>query len=88
MSSPKTEDTIPLHEEQLEVTTREIITGITSIATRTETRDEEVNLPLISTDVDIERIPINEIVDTIPTVRNDGETSQALRFGTTMFPCR
>lgn len=75
MLSPKTEDTIALHEEQVQVNTKKINVGVTSIATRTEAREEEITIPLISVDVDIERIPVDEIVDTIPMVRNDGETT-------------
>ncbi len=74
MSLPEDDKIIPLHEERLKVGKRTVATDITTVSTRTETVNEEVNLELAINDFQIERVPVGQIVDTLPTVREEGDT--------------
>lgn len=66
---------IPVIEEQLQVETRIVETGTVRINKKVHEEEVNVDAPVVYDNLDIERIPINEYVDTAPpAVRYEGET--------------
>ena len=66
--------TIPLMEETLNVTKREVVTGGVRLVKRVTEREETVDEPLLRESVQVERIPINRLVTEAPTSRQEGDT--------------
>lgn len=67
--------TIPLIEEHIEVSTRQVETGRVRVETRTELIEELAQTRLESTDVDIVRVPVNQIVSHAPDIRTVGNVT-------------
>lgn len=65
---------IPLAQEELVVSRREVETGRVRVRTVVDERQEMVREELSRTAVDIERVPINVEVSDIPMPRMEGET--------------
>jgi len=66
--------TLPVVEEELEVGKRRIETARVSVRTVPREREELVEQPLESMEVEIERIAIDREIDTAPEIRNEGDT--------------
>ncbi len=67
--------TIPVVEEKLHIGKKVIEIGKISVSKTVSEQIEIVNLPLVHEEVDIERISINQYVETPPTpIRYEGET--------------
>ena len=72
---PRKAVVIPVIEEQLQVETRIVETGTVRIHKKVHKEEVNVDAPVVYDNLDIERIPINEYVDTAPpAVRYEGET--------------
>ena len=69
---------LPLVEEQLVVCKTEVETARVRISTRVDERTEQVRDVLRRSDVEVRRIPINQIVDVEPPIREEG--------GVTIYP--
>ncbi|OZI07927.1 hypothetical protein BWI93_12000 [Siphonobacter sp. BAB-5385] len=65
---------LPVIEEQLKVDTQLEETGRVTVSKRVHEREELVELPLTQQQVKVERVPINQYIDTPPAVRYEGET--------------
>jgi len=66
---------VPVIEEELEVGKRRVEGARVSVrATVPRERDELVEQPLESMEVEVERVAINRQIDSAPDVRNEGET--------------
>lgn len=65
---------IPLVEESLSVSKREVQTGRVRVRTVPEERTEHVSERLIHTEAAVERIPIDREIDVLPNVREEGDT--------------
>ncbi|EJF10622.1 DUF2382 domain-containing protein [Pontibacter sp. BAB1700] len=59
--------TIPVIEEQVRVDTEVRETGIVHIAKEVHREDVDLDLPIIHEEAEIERVEINQYVDTPPT---------------------
>jgi uncharacterized protein (TIGR02271 family) len=70
-----TQISIPIVEEQIKVGSREIVTQRAIINKDIEEREELVDLPVLSDDYRVERIPINRTIDSRPPVRCVGDTT-------------
>lgn len=72
---PEDQDTlrVPLVEEVPVVETRTVETGRVVIATRIMERDEVIEHPLRSDEIEIERVPVGRPVDAIPEPRQEGD---------------
>jgi uncharacterized protein (TIGR02271 family) len=57
---------IPLAAEELSVGTRRVARGVVRARTRVETREEVVDEPLLSERIEVERVPINRLVEGDP----------------------
>lgn len=68
-------DTIKLVAEELSVDRREIETGRLRVTTVTRERDELVDVPLTRQHVEVTHVPIGRTVETMPVIRQDGDTT-------------
>jgi stress response protein YsnF len=73
-STVGTQISVPIMEEQIEVGSREVVTGRAVVSKKVEEREELVDLPLLSENYRVERMPINLTVDSPPSVRCVGDT--------------
>ena len=64
---------VPLAEERLLVSKREVVTGKVRIRTTVETRDEAVDMLLAREAVEVERREVGRFVDEAPPVREEGD---------------
>jgi len=65
---------IPLVEEELVVQKRAVKTGDVHITKTVHTRDEVVDEPLWEERLNIEHVPVNQMVTTPPTIHYEGDT--------------
>lgn len=62
-------------DEVLEVGKRTVQTGVTRITKRVHEREEEIDPPLLTEKVEIERVPVNRFVEgALPVREQDGTT--------------
>ena len=66
---------IPVFEEQLEVSKRVVTTGTLSLQKLVEQHVESVSVPLTKTRWHVERIAIDQVVQSAPEIRHEGETT-------------
>jgi stress response protein YsnF len=62
---------IPLLTEQIAVTRRTVVTGRVQVQTVTREGEHLVDELLSSQQVEVERVPVGKVVDSIPAVRED-----------------
>jgi uncharacterized protein (TIGR02271 family) len=76
-SDPRTvsEEVIPLVEETATVAKRQVVTGRVRVQTVTETVEELAHADVQRESVEITRVPINQVVETAPTIRTEGEVT-------------
>jgi uncharacterized protein (TIGR02271 family) len=67
--------TIPLAEERVSVTKREVETGRLRIQVSVEERQDAVPVELAHDEVEVERVPVNKAVSQLPSVRLEGATT-------------
>lgn len=65
---------IPVIQEEVSVAKREVERGRFRITKEVSERDVLVDQPLLHEHVDVERVPVNQMVDTPPEVRYEGDT--------------
>ena len=68
------EERIPLVEERLRVSTREVETGRVRVRTVVDEHTEYARADLAHQGVTVERVPINREVTAVPIVREEGDT--------------
>jgi uncharacterized protein (TIGR02271 family) len=66
---------IPLAEERVSVTKREVETGRLRIQVSVEGREDAVPVELSHDEVEVERVPVNKAVSHLPSVRLEGSTT-------------
>jgi uncharacterized protein (TIGR02271 family) len=66
---------IPLVEERVSVTKREVETGRLRVQVSVEERQDHVPVELAHDEVEIERVPVNKAVTQLPSVRLEGSTT-------------
>jgi len=67
-------ETIPVLQETVRVSKREVETGRVAVHKTVTERDETVEMLLKRTDLAVERIPVNRVVTEVPASRQDGDT--------------
>ena len=75
MSEEQEVAAIPLVEERVQVTKREVETGRLRIQVKVEERQDEVEVELAHEEVEVERVPVNRAVTELPSVRLEGSTT-------------
>lgn len=74
--SPEGLRVIPVVEEQVTVSKQVIETGKVLISKKVSEQQTSVSLPLMREQYDVERVPVNEVVDTPPpAMRYEGDTT-------------
>jgi len=71
----ESDNDIPLHHETLNVSRRRIETAVVQVATVTREHEAQVDETLSHQRVEIERIPIGRTIETVPPVREEGDTT-------------
>jgi uncharacterized protein (TIGR02271 family) len=66
---------IPLVEERVSATKREVETGRVRVHTRVEEREEIVRAELARDRVEVERVAIDQEIAVIPSVRQEGDVT-------------
>ena len=66
---PKQDTTIPLTEERLEVGKREVERGRLVVRTHVDVREELAAIDLRQDEVEIERVPVDRVIEASPGVR-------------------
>jgi uncharacterized protein (TIGR02271 family) len=65
---------VPVVEEQVTVTRRDVETGRVRITKTVHTDQAEIDEPLLQDVVQVERQPVNAYVDAAPPIRTEGDT--------------
>jgi uncharacterized protein (TIGR02271 family) len=73
MAEPEEVASIPLVEERIEVSTKEVETGRLRVRISVGERQEQVAAELSRDEVEIRRVPRNEALSEIPAVRTEGD---------------
>lgn len=66
---------LPVLSEELSVSKRQFVTGIVRIRKVVHEREEFFDQPVIQSKLEIERVPMNRVVEGPLPVRQDGETT-------------
>ncbi|HEY0104326.1 MAG TPA: YsnF/AvaK domain-containing protein [Brevundimonas sp.] len=66
---------IPLVEERVSITKREIETGRLRVRVSVEEREQNFPVELSHDEVEVERVPVNKAVTQLPSVRLEGATT-------------
>lgn len=64
---------VPILAEELHVERQNVVTGGVRVHKRVVEHTEVVDQPILAEEVDVERIPINQIIETAPAVRYEGD---------------
>ena len=65
------EQSISLHQEQLNVAIKSVVTGEIEISTVTRLRDVAIDEALVSQHADVERVAIGRVVQDVPNIREE-----------------
>ena len=74
-SSGSEELVFPLSAEEAEVRRRRVVTGRVTVSTVTKARDEQIDELLTNEHAEVERVPIRQLVDVAPAIRQEGDTT-------------
>lgn len=66
---------LPVLEERLEVSKREVETGRLRLQKRVREEEQTVDEPLLADEIIIERVPVNRLVEQPPATRVEGDTT-------------
>ncbi|HLM01543.1 MAG TPA: YsnF/AvaK domain-containing protein [Pyrinomonadaceae bacterium] len=65
---------VPVIQEQVTVDKKIVETGKVRISKRVSQHEELIDVPILREQVNIERVPVNQVVDAPPQVRQEGDT--------------
>jgi len=65
---------LPVMAEELQVGKRTVSTGGVRVSKLVREHEETVDVPLLQEDVQVERVTINQMVESAPAVRHEGDT--------------
>ena len=66
---------IPLHAEDAVVEKRQVQTGVVRVSVSTASHERQVDEALTHERVVVERVPVGRAVDSVPPVRQEGDTT-------------
>ena len=75
MEKSRQNESIPIVEEELRLDKRETVTGRVRVRTEIDTVEELARASLESETVEVQRVPIDRMVDVAPTVRTEGDVT-------------
>ncbi len=67
--------TLPIYVEELDVSRRRVATAVVRATTMTHNREKLVEEDLTHERVEVERVPIGRVVDAVPPIREEGDTT-------------
>jgi stress response protein YsnF len=67
------EQVLPLFSEEIAVSSRKVDRTVVRVATVTHTRETVINEPLTHERVEIDRVPIDRVIEAVPPVREEGD---------------
>lgn len=70
-----TKQSLTLHSEKLEVSRRQIETAVVRVISTTRSREQLVEEELSHERVEVERVAVGRTVDSVPPVRQEGDTT-------------
>ncbi len=74
--NPESDDpTLPLHTEELSVSRRQVAGDTVRVSIVTREQERLVDEELTHQRVDVERVPIGRLIDRVPPVREEGDTT-------------
>jgi stress response protein YsnF len=73
MTDRRDDEVLPVMEEHLEISKTMRVTGRVRVETRTETVESLVPVDLTSTHVDVQRVPVDRRIDSIPDIVTEGD---------------
>jgi stress response protein YsnF len=73
MATREPDQVIPIVEEEVRLGKREVVTGRVRVSTKVDVVEEMARASLSEEVVDVERVPIDRMVDTPPVVRTEGD---------------
>jgi uncharacterized protein (TIGR02271 family) len=71
--NPLDQVVIPLHAEEVSIGKKQVATGRVKVSTVTHTREELIEQLLQSERVEVERVPVGQVVAKAPEVRTEGD---------------
>lgn len=74
-ADPRDHVVIPLYGEEVSVAKEQVATGRVKVATVTHEHEEPVRQVLENERVELERVPVGRVVEKIPEVRTEGDTT-------------
>ncbi|NJO05130.1 MAG: YsnF/AvaK domain-containing protein [Chloroflexaceae bacterium] len=66
---------LPIIEEEIEVGRRVVETGKVRLTKHVNQWEEEINESVLQEEVEIERVPVNRLIDAPADIRNEGGTT-------------
>lgn len=72
-SNPLDQVVIPLHAEEVSIGKKQVATGRVKVSTVTHSREELVQQLLQSERVEVERVPMGQVIAKVPQVRTEGD---------------
>jgi uncharacterized protein (TIGR02271 family) len=72
-SNPLDQVVIPLHAEEVSIGKKQVATGRVKVSTVTHSREEVVQQLLQSERIEIERVPMGQIIGKVPEIRTEGD---------------
>ncbi|WP_262271539.1 YsnF/AvaK domain-containing protein [Microvirga yunnanensis] len=69
------EGVIPVVEETATVSKRQVVTGHVRVRTVTDAVEELAHASVQREDVEVTRVPIDRVVETVPEIRTDGDVT-------------
>ncbi len=73
--NPDDQIVIPLHAEEVSIAKRQVATGRVKVSTVTHSREQLVEQLLERERVEVERVPVGQVVTKIPDVRTEGDVT-------------
>jgi uncharacterized protein (TIGR02271 family) len=74
-SNPLDQVVIPLHAEEVSIGKKQVATGRVKVSTVTHSREELVQQLLQNERIEVERIPMGQVVAKVPEVRTEGDVT-------------
>lgn len=75
MIEPADSIVLPLQQETLSVARRRVETGVVRIETVTQQREALVDETLTHHRIEVQRVPVGRVVETMPEVREEGDVT-------------
>lgn len=72
-NNPLDQVVIPLHAEEVSIGKKQVATGRVRVSTVTHSREELIEELLLIERVEVERVPVGQVVPNIPEVRTEGD---------------